>query len=64
MYMFCTLKIRSFIVLVVAVIPNRHLKENICIKTMLLLQNFYRKYFKKVAYSYISSNLHSFRTLK
>jgi hypothetical protein len=64
MYMFCTLKIRSFIVLVIAVIPNRHLKENICIKTMLLLQDFYRKYFKKVAYSYVFNNLHIFRALK
>jgi len=64
MYMFSMLQIRSFIVLVIAIIPNKHLKENFCIKVMLLLQNFYKKYLKKVAYSYIFSNLHSFSSLQ
>jgi len=45
MNIFFMLKIRSFIVLVIAIIPNRHLKENFCNKVMLLLQNFYKKYF-------------------
>jgi len=39
------LKIRSFIILVIASISNRHLKEYVCIKVMLLLQNFYKNYF-------------------
>jgi len=64
MYIFFMFKIRSFIVLVIAIIPNRHLKENVCFKVMLLLQNLYKKYFKKLHILTYFSNLHNFRALK